>query len=72
LVAETFAPKPVDTHVGLSVDTALGLIDFGGRPVSIRLDWAMDWKHVNLELDGVDVKLRDQTHVLGLSAGFDL
>jgi hypothetical protein len=72
LVAETFAPKPVDTHVGLSVDTALGLIEFGGRPVSIRLDWAMDWKHVNLELDGVDVKLRDQTHVLGLSAGFDL
>ena len=72
LVAETFAPKPVDTHVGVSVDTALGLIDFGGRPVSIRLDWAMDWKHVNLELDGVDVKLRDQSHVLGLSAGIDL
>jgi hypothetical protein len=32
----------------------------------------MDWKHVNLELDGVDVKLRDQSHVLGLSAGIDL
>jgi hypothetical protein len=72
LVAETFAPKPVDTHVGLSLDTTLGLLDLGGRPVSIRVDWAMDWKHLNLELEGVDVKLRDQSQILGLTAGIDL
>lgn len=72
LLAETFAPMPVDTHVGLSLDTQLGLLDLGGRPVSIRVDWAMDWKHVNLELEGVDVKLRDQSQILGLTAGIDL
>ena len=72
LVAESFAPKPVNTHVGVSLDTTLGLVDLGGRPVSLRLDWAMDWKHVNLELEGIDVKLRDQSQVLGLSAGIDL
>jgi hypothetical protein len=50
----------------------LGLLDLGGRPVSIRVDWAMDWKHLNLELEGVDVKLRDQSQILGLTAGIDL
>jgi hypothetical protein len=72
LAAETFAPTPVNTHVGVSLDTTLGLVDLGGRPVSLRLDWAMDWKHVNLELEGIDVKLRDHSQVLGLSAGIDL
>jgi len=72
LIGETFAPAPVDTHIGLSLDTPLGLIDLGGRPVSVRVDWAMEWRHASVELEGIDVKLSDRLQVLSLSAGIDL
>jgi hypothetical protein len=72
LLAETFAPAPVVSHIGLSIDTPLGLVDLGGRPVLIRVDWAMEWRHVTVEMESIEVKLRDRLHVLGLSAGIDL
>jgi len=72
MLAETFAPAPVDTSLGLGVDMPLEFLDFNGRPISVRLDWAMEFRHANLELNGIEVMLRDKLQVLSLSAGLDL
>ena len=72
LVAETFAPSPVDTHLGISLDTKLGMVEVDGRPVFLRIDWATEFRHVGLTLEGIDVRLNDRLSVLGVSAGFDL
>ena len=72
LVAETFAPTPVDTHLGLSIDTPLGMVEVDGRPVFLRVDWATEFRHVGLTLEGIEVRLNDRLSVLALSAGFDL
>ena len=72
LVAETFAPAPVDTHLGLSLDTKLGMVEVDGRPVFLRVDWATEFRHVGLTMEGIDVRLNDRLSVVGLSAGFDL
>jgi hypothetical protein len=72
LVAETFAPSPVDTHISVSLDTKLGMVEVDGRPVYLRVDWATEFRHVGLNLEGIDVRLNDRLNVLGLSAGFDL
>jgi len=71
-VAETFAPAPVATHVGLSADTELGFVEVAGRPLSVRLDWSMMFRHVNRSIQGIDVTLSDRLHTIGLSAGIDL
>jgi hypothetical protein len=72
LVAETFAPAPVATHLGFSADTELDFIEVAGRALSVRLDWAMMLRHVNRSIEGVDVRLSDRLHSIGLSAGIDL
>ena len=72
LLAETFAPNPVDTHIGVSLDTELGMVELDGRPLFIRLDWAFEMRHVGVDLEGIDVKLADRMNVVGVSTGFDL
>ena len=72
MLAETFAPAPVDTSVGLGLDMPLEFVALNGRPISVRVDWAMEFRHANLELNGIEVRLRDRLQVLSLSAGLDL
>ena len=72
LLAETFAPAPVATHFGFSADADLDFIELAGRDLSIRLDWSMMLRHVNRTVQGVDVKLTDRLHTIGISAGIDL
>ena len=71
-LAETFAPKPVNTFVGLSGETLLSGVSVGGMPLLVHGSYGFDMRHTDVPLDGVSTNILDISHVFQVGAGIAL
>ncbi|MEE2750016.1 MAG: hypothetical protein VX519_01190, partial [Myxococcota bacterium] len=68
-VAETLAPKPAATHVGLGMQITLDDVEVGGLPLLIDASYSMDVRHLALPVSGVEANVVDWQHAFLLGAG---
>jgi hypothetical protein len=71
-LAETFAPKPVNTFAGLSGETLLSGVSLGGMPLLLHGSYGFDMRHMDVTLDGVSTNILDLSHVFQVGAGIAL
>jgi len=71
-LAETFAPKLVNTFVGLSGETLLSGVSVGGMPLLVHGSYGFDMRHLSVVLDAVSTNILDLSHVFQVGAGIAL
>ena len=70
-LAETFAPGPLDTHLGVQFDRGLGM-EFKGLPLLITGGYGLDFRRTTQTIDGIDATLGDLQNTLTLGVGVTL
>ncbi len=71
-LAETFAPKPVNTFLGLSGEALLSGISIERMPLMVHGSYGFDMRHMSVVLDGVSTNVLDLSHVFQVGAGIAL
>ena len=70
-LAETFAPGPLDTHLGFQFDRGLGM-EVKGLPLLITGAYGFDFRRMTQTIDGIDATLSDIQNTLTLGVGVTL